>query len=183
MSDHDPDSDPERTNDGQRFDRLPETPADREVAGRASREEVLDWWETRFGIGREVLGGYSFWEKGAGKVWVFNGEAADPSPVEAIGTTFLRTRQEHWKPTTRAVQRFGGHATRNVLEVGPERASRFVAGEDQDLPQWDGDWGYLIVSHRIAGASAPIGVGLYLHGELRSVVPKGSRADLPVVEE
>ncbi|OYR56927.1 DUF7122 family protein [Halorubrum halodurans] len=171
------------TNDGGRFDRLPETAADREVAGRASREEVLDWWETRFGIGREVLGGYGFWEKGAGKVWVFNGEAADPSPVEAIGMTFLRTRQEHWKPTTRAVQRFGSHATRNVVELGSERASRFVAGEDQDLPEWDGDWGYLIVSHRIAGASAPIGVGLYLHGELRSVVPKGSRADLPVLEE
>jgi NOL1/NOP2/fmu family ribosome biogenesis protein len=169
-------------NDGSRFDRLPATPADREVTGRASREEVLDWWETRFGIGRDVLGGYSFWEKGAGKVWVFNGEASDPSQLEAIGTTFLRTRQEHWKPTTRAVSRFGGHATRNVVELDGERASRFVAGEDQPLPAWDGDWGYLIVAHRIAGGVEPIGVGLYLHDELRSVVPKGSRADLPVVE-
>ena len=174
MSDHD--------NDGGRFDRLPATPADREVAGRASREEVLDWWQTRFGIGRGVLGDYSFWEKGAGKVWVFRGEADDPSGVEAIGMTFLRTRQEHWKPTTRAVQRFGRHATRNVVELGPERASRFVAGEDQELPGWDGDWGYLAVTHRIAGAAEPIGVGLYLYDELRSVVPKGSRADLPVVE-
>ena len=169
-------------NDGSRFDRLPATPADREVPGRASREEVLDWWETRFGIGREVLGGYSFWEKGAGKVWVFNGEASDPSQIEAIGTTFLRTRQEHWKPTTRAVSRFGRHATHNVVELDGERASRFVAGEDQPLPGWDGDWGYLIVAHRIAGGVEPIGVGLYLHDELRSVVPKGSRADLPVVE-
>ena len=169
-------------NDGSRFDRLPATPADREVPGRASREEVLDWWETRFGIGREVLGGYSFWEKGAGKVWVFNGEASDPSQIEAIGTTFLRTRQEHWKPTTRAVSRFGRHATHNVVKLDGERASRFVAGEDQPLPGWDGDWGYLIVAHRIAGGVEPIGVGLYLHDELRSVVPKGSRADLPVVE-
>lgn len=174
MSDHD--------NDGGQFDRLPATPADREVAGRASREEVLDWWETRFGIGHEILEKYTFWEKGAGKVWIYNGEADDPSRVEAIGMTFLRTRQEHWKPTTRAVQRFGHHATRNVVELDPERASRFAAGDNQDLPEWDGDWGYLIAVHRIAGAMEPIGVGLYLYDELRSVVPKGSRADLPVVD-
>ena len=175
-------SDDAPTNDGQRFDRLPERPADREVEGRASREEVLDWWDDRFGIGRDVLGEYTFWEKGAGKVWVFNGEATDPSRVEAIGMTFLRTRQEHWKPTTRAVQRVGEHATRNVVELGPEAATRFVAGEDQDLAEWDGDWGYLIVAHRIAGEREPIGVGLYLYDELRSVVPKGSRAELSPVE-
>jgi hypothetical protein len=108
-------ADQHATNDGQRFDRLPATPADREVEGRASRREVLDWWAERFGIDRHVLEGYSFWEKGAGKVWIFNGEATDPSEVEAIGMTFLRTRQEHWKPTGRAATRFGGHATRNVI--------------------------------------------------------------------
>ncbi|MFC7324515.1 hypothetical protein ACFQMF_07975 [Halorubrum rutilum] len=169
-------------NDGQRFDRLPETPGDREVEGRASRAEVLDWWEERFGVDGAVFAGYSFWEKGAGKVWIFNGEATDPSGVEAIGMTFLRTRQEHWKPTSRAVSRFGRHATRNVIELDPEQAVTFVAGEDQDLPEWDGDWGYLIATHEVVGESVPIGVGLYLYDELRSVVPKGSRADLPVVE-
>lgn len=170
------------SNDGQRFDRLPATPDDRVVEGRASRREVLDWWDDRFGIAPETFDGYTFWEKGAGKVWIFAGEATDPSRVEAIGMTFLRTRQEHWKPTTRAVQRFGDEATRNVIELGPERAARFAAGDDQELPEWDGDWGYLVVSHEIAGGTAPIGVGLYLYDELRSVVPKGSRADLPVVE-
>ncbi|GAA0532998.1 hypothetical protein GCM10008994_04620 [Halorubrum ejinorense] len=96
--------------------------------------------------------------------------------------TFLRTRQDHWKPTGRAVSRFGHRATKNVIELDPERASRFARGEDQDLPEWDGDWGYLIATHEVAGERVPIGVGLYLYDELRSVVPKGSRADLPVVE-
>lgn len=169
-------------NDGQQFDRLPATPDDRVVEGRASRREVLDWWAERFGIAPETFEAYTFWEKGAGKIWIFAGEATDPSRVEAIGMTFLRTRQEHWKPTTRAVQRFGDRASRNVLELGPERAARFVAGEDQELPEWDGDWGYLVVTHEIADETAPIGVGLYLYDELRSVVPKGSRAELPVVE-
>lgn len=175
-------SDDAPTNDGQRFDRLPETPDDRAVDGRASRREVLDWFAERFGIDRSVLDGYSFWEKGAGKVWVFNGEATDPSEVEAIGMTLLRTRQEHWKPTSRAATRFGRHASKNVIELDPERAVTFMAGEDQELPEWEGDWGYLIATHEIAGEQEPIGVGLYLYDELRSVVPKGSRADLPVVE-
>jgi len=73
--------------------------------------------------------------RGGGKVWIFNGEATDPSEVEAIGMTFLRTRQDHWKPTGRAVSRFGAHATKNVIELDPEQAVTFAAGEDQDLPR------------------------------------------------
>jgi len=103
------------TNDGQQFDRLPETPDDREVDGRASRREVLDWWDERFGIEPTVFEGVQLLGEGAGKVWIFNGgEATDPSEVEAIGMTFLRTRQDHWKPTGRAVSRFGAPTRRRT---------------------------------------------------------------------
>jgi NOL1/NOP2/fmu family ribosome biogenesis protein len=89
----------------------------------------------------------------------------------------LRTRGDHWKPTTNAVQRFGHRAERNVIDLTREQAEAFVAGEDQEVP-WDGDWGYLIATHDIAGETEPLGVGLYLHGELRSQIPKGRRRDL-----
>lgn len=164
------------TNDGQRFDRLPATIDERDVEGRATREEVLDWWNERFEIGAELFENHSFWEKGAGKIWIFHGDVPSPTEIEGLGMTFLRTRQEHWKPTTNAVQRFGCEAERNVIELDPEAAMNFVRGEDQKL-DWDGDWGYLIASHEIAGKREPLGVGLYLHGELRSVVPKGRRRE------
>ncbi|MCH7660853.1 MAG: hypothetical protein IH933_09845 [Euryarchaeota archaeon] len=164
------------TNDGQRFDRLPATIDERDVEGRATREEVLDWWNERFEIGAELFENHSFWEKGAGKIWIFHGDVPSPTEIEGLGMTFLRTRQEHWKPTTNAVQRFGCEAERNVIELDPEAAMNFVRGEDQKL-DWDGDWGYLIASHEIAGEREPLGVGLYLHGELRSVVPKGRRRE------
>ncbi|MFB6171885.1 MAG: hypothetical protein ABEJ23_05075 [Haloarculaceae archaeon] len=164
-------------NDGQRFDRLPATPDERAVEGRASRAEVLAWWDERFGVPPETFDGHTFWEKGKGKVWAFAGAVPDPVRVEGLGMTFLRTRQEHWKPTTDAVQRFGGHATRNVLRLDEPAARRFLAGEDQAV-DWDGDWGYLVVTHEIAGAPEPVGVGLYLHGELRSQIPKGRRREL-----
>ena len=164
-------------NDGQRFDRLPATDDDRgEDEGRATREAVLDFWEGRFGVPRETFDDYTFWEKGAGKVWVFRGEVPSPIEIEALGMTFLRTRQEHWKPTTNAVQRFGRQATRNVVELDREQARAFASGEDQDL-DWDGDWGYLVAAREVDGVAEPIGVGLYLYGELRSVVPKGRQRE------
>jgi len=163
--------------DGQQFDRLPPAADERTVEGRASRAAVLDWWAERFGVSPETFDGYTFWEKGKGKVWAFAGEAPDPIEVEALGMTFLRTRQEHWKPTTDAVQRFARDATRNVVTLDAEQARRFFRGEDQEL-DWEGDWGYLVAAHDMAGVREPIGVGLYLHGELRSQVPKGRQRDL-----
>ena len=164
-------------NDGHRFDRLPATAPGRTDEGRPTREEVLAFWEERFGVAPATFAGHTFWEKGSGKLWAFAGEAPDPTAVEALGMVFLRVRQEHWKPTTEAAQRFGREATRNAIELDRKRAERFLAGEDQEI-EWDGDWGYLIVAHELAGGVEPIGVGLYLHGELRSQIPKGRRRDL-----
>jgi NOL1/NOP2/fmu family ribosome biogenesis protein len=166
-----------RKNVGERFDRLPATDGERRVAGRPSRRAVVEWWEERFGVPPATFEEYTFWEKGAGKVWAFTGDVPSPATVETLGMTFLRVRQEHWKPTTEAVQRFAGEATRNVVHLDAEEARRFVAGEDQAV-EWDGDWGYLVATHDVAGAPEPIGVGLYVHGELRSRIPKGRRLEL-----
>ena len=163
-------------NVGTRFDRLPATAEAREVDGRPTRGAVLAWWEERFGIPRETFEGYTFWERGAGKVWVFHGEAPSPIEVQGLGMHVLRTDGEHWKPTTNAVQRFGTAATRNVLVLEAAAAEAFVRGDDRDVA-WDGDWGYLIVARELAGDVAPLGVGLYIRGELRSQVPKGRRID------
>ncbi|MFP8888436.1 hypothetical protein ACLI4U_01515 [Natrialbaceae archaeon A-CW2] len=171
------DSSDGESNVGQRFDRLPATASERVVAGRATRAEVLEYFEDRFAIPAETFDCFTFWEKGAGKIWIFSGESPSPAPIEAIGMTCLRTRQEHWKPTTDFVQRFGRHADACVIDLEREAARRFAGGEDQSL-EWDGDWGYLIVAHEIAGEREPIGVGLYLHGELRSTVPKGRQREL-----
>lgn len=167
-----------RENVGQQFGRLPPTPAEREVTGRASRQEVVEFFDERFGIEPAVFEEFTFWEKGKGKIWVFADDVPTPISVEGLGMTVLRTRQEHWKPTHSAVQRFGRHATREVIELSNEQAATFASGEDQELPAWDGDWGYLIAAHDIGGEREPIGVGLYLYDELRSTVPKGNQEAL-----
>ncbi|MFC3958525.1 DUF7122 family protein [Halovivax cerinus] len=182
--DGDPAPDCEATSDdalaenvGERFARLPRTRADRTVAGRVSRADVVEYFDERFGIPPETFDSYTFWEKGAGKIWVYAGEAPSPIEVESLGMLCLRTRQEHWKPTTDFVQRFGGRATECVIDLDEDGAARFVAGDDQEL-DWDGDWGYLIAAHTLAGEREPLGVGLYVYGELRSLIPKGRRRHL-----
>lgn len=167
-----------RQNDGHQFGRLPETDAEREVQDRPSREAVVDFWHDRYGIPRETWADYSLWERGSGKIWAFHGDLPSPVRVQGLGMAVLRTGGEHWKPTTNAVQRFGHRATDCVIDLGPDRARRFLAGEDQSIPGWDGDWGYLIVAHELAGGREPIGVGLYLQDELRSQMPKGRRREL-----
>ena len=163
-------------NVGTRFDRLPATADEREVEGRPTRAAVIDWWEERFGIPPDTFDEHTFWERGASKVWAFRGDAPSPIEVQGLGLFVLRTDGEHWKPTTNAVQRFGARATRNVLTLDAEAAEEFVRGGDQPA-EWDGDWGYLIVALEVGGVVAPLGVGLFLRGELRSQVPKGRRID------
>lgn len=167
-----------RANDGHRFGRLPASEADREVEGRPSREAVVGFWTDRYGIPPATWADYTFWERGAGKLWAFRGDIPSPVRIQGLGMTVLRTDSEHWKPTTTAAQRFGHIATECVVNLGDEEARAFLAGRDQDLPRWDGDWGYLIVTHELGGSPEPIGVGLYLHGELRSQIPKGTRREL-----
>ena len=165
-------------NDSHRFDRLPATADDRVVPGRPTRAEVIAWWDDRYGIPPGTWDDHTFWERGNGKLWAFAGDVPSPVDAEGLGLRILRARQEHWKPSTNAVQRFGAAATRKVVVLDRAEAARFARGDDQDLPRWDGDWGYVIAAHEVAGGTEPIGVGLYLHGELRSTVPKGRREDL-----
>ncbi len=158
------------------FERVPATEADRDLEGRPTRPEIVSYWSDRFGIPESVFDGVTFWEKGAGKIWALSHDLDGPVEIEALGMPVLRTRQEFWKPTTDAVQRFGGQATRNVIVLEDGEADRFVAGEDQEIA-WDGDWGYLIAAHEIGEGIEPIGVGLYTYETLQSMMPKGRRRE------
>lgn len=164
------------SNVGTRFDRLPPTVDEQEVDSRPTRDAVVSWWEGRFGIPAATFDGYTFWERGAGNVWAFHGNAPSPIEIQGLGMHVLRTDGEHWKPTTNGVQRFGDAATRNLLILDEDAAATFIGGYDQSV-EWDGDWGYLIVARALAGVVAPLGVGLYIRGELRSQIPKGRRID------
>lgn len=165
------------SNDGSRFDRLPAEATDRVIPERPTREEVVEYFERRFGIDAAIFVGYTFWEKGTGKIWAFNGDVPSPIAIEALGIHLLRTNQRHWKPTTDAMQRFGEHATRGVIDLSREQAIQFWRGDSQEVA-WDGPAGYVLVTNPIGNRRVPLGIGLARRGELRSQIPKGRRRDL-----
>lgn len=158
-------------NEGQQFDRLPAVDADRLVPDRATRQEVLAYFHDRFGIPVQTFESYTFWEKGKGKIWAFHGAMPSPIRVEALGIHLLRTRQLFWKPTTDGMQVFGDYATKNTIVVAPDGAAAFWNGESQSVNA-NADDGYVIVTQELLETPVTLGVGLYLDGELRSVVPK-----------
>lgn len=165
-------------NVGSRFERLPAHPAERTVEGRPTRDAVIAYFNDRFGIDPSTFAGHSFWEKGKGKIWAFRSDHRSPLEVEALGIHLLRTRQRLWKPTTDGIQLFGVTATRNVIELSDDRARRFWQGEAQSMCR-DCEPGYVIVTHRLVDEPVPLGVGLYVDAELRSMIPKARRRDIP----
>lgn len=166
-----------RENTGEQFDRVSNTKAEKTVTGRPSRTEILAWWDDRFGIPSRVFDEYSFWEKGKGKIWIVNGDLDSPLRVQAIGMRCLRVRQQFWKPTTNAIQRFGGAATKNRIELSSQNAAKFVRGASI-TGEWDVDNGYVIVLRRMTDSPHPIGVGLFTRGELQSQIPKSRQRTL-----
>ncbi|MDY6775437.1 MAG: hypothetical protein SV253_05090 [Halobacteria archaeon] len=139
-------------------------------------DEVLGFWDEKFGVTREVFDGYDLYMKGESKVWITSAETLDGLEYESVGLPFLRVNQEHPKPTTDALQVFGEYATKNTVDLDADDARRFVEGETVEK-EFDVDsLGYVIVKYD----DEVLGCGLYFPGELRSQMPKGRRVSLAI---
>jgi len=143
---------------------------------RADRREVVAWWAERFGVPEEVFEPYDFFITGKGTVWALRRSERAPGGVqglryEALGMVIMRKGKLGWKPTTNAIQVFGRHARKNVVELDEAQMRAFVAGEDIRGPFPGLEEGYVVVCYR----GVPLGCGLYRRGVLRSQVPKVRR--------
>ena len=140
---------------------------------KADRKEVISWWAKRFGIPEEVFEPYEFFVRGRNTIWALR--RSDKTPwglrFEALGMVIMRRGKLGWKPTTNAIQVFGRHATRNVVDLDEEQMRTFVAGGTIRGPFPGLEEGYVIARYR----GVPLGCGLYTHGVLKSQVPKIKR--------
>jgi len=131
--------------------------------------EVVEMWESRFGIPLSIFEGASFYRKGR-NVWIFSLPEIPDLRCESVGLRFMSVRGRVWKPTTYALQLFGHVATKNAVDLGPDQAEKFIAGERQSLEAELED-GYVVVSYQ----GEVLGCGLYSRGELVSQLPKERR--------
>jgi NOL1/NOP2/fmu family ribosome biogenesis protein len=136
----------------------------------------LKFLEERFGLAPGLWDGLSFHRVGD-DYWITTADAVrvDLPKIRRRGLRFLRTyRGPRFKWTTTAMMLFGTRATRNVVELSPEEAERFVRGEDlkrDPLPP-DCTPGQVILRYQ----GQPLGSGL-LHrdGRIKNQLPAGRR--------
>lgn len=133
------------------------------------RLEILEMWHSRFGILPLVFEGYSFYKRGR-NIWIFSQFEIPDLRSDSVGLRFLSTKGRVWKPSTYALQLFGRFAIKNVVDLAPNQAKKFIAGYSQILDA-DLEDGYVVVSY----LGDVLGCGLYKSNQLKSQLPKERR--------
>ena len=133
------------------------------------REEVLSFWEERFGIPKETFDPYLLLAT-AKNYWLFVAPQ-DLRPlqnlrVQTVGLLFTRKVSRWLKPTSTALQRFGHLARKNVVDLSPFELDRL---RREKKISYQGPWeeGYVVI--RCEGKVW--GCGLYTPGKLISYLP------------
>jgi len=139
------------------------------VTNFEEREEVLSFWEERFGIPKETFAPYLLLST-AKNYWLFakppDLRALQGLRVQTVGLLFTRKVSRWLKPTSTALQRFGHLATKNIVDLEPHALDRLR--RERKIPyETDLSEGYVII--RCQGKVW--GCGLYTPGKLISYLP------------
>ncbi|AEH45633.1 hypothetical protein Thein_1777 [Thermodesulfatator indicus DSM 15286] len=97
------------------------------VTSFEERDEVLSFWEERFGIPKNAFSGYLLLSTSK-NYWLFV-EPPEIKPlqglkVQTVGLLFTRRVSRWLKPTSTALQRFGHLATKNIIDLTPAELDR-----------------------------------------------------------
>ncbi len=152
----------------------PPTPSPVILGGAVPDREGIRWFCDRFGCQEAIFQNQQAWVKSKEKVWLStaNCQPLQRPETQNIGISLLRVVRGEYKPTTFALQRFGGFLQRHVIELTEEAVVwRFLAGESQPLNA-DVTPGYVHVRY----GEFELGCGWYQNGILRSQIPKSVRS-------
>lgn len=140
------------------------------------QEQVLNYFEERFGIQRQLLESFSFYSASKGRIFLGPNNLIDkPKPV--TGGILIARISLHIKPTTIFLQFFGKDVTKNVIKLNKERTVRFIKGENLDLSDneiQDATNGYVLVTY----LDFPLGCGLLKGNQVRNMIPKPKLLEL-----
>jgi NOL1/NOP2/fmu family ribosome biogenesis protein len=142
----------------------------------AEREEILGYFNERFGLGPDLFEGSNIFKRGR-TFWLAHASEhlrdIRDLDVVTVGLPFLRLVRGRLKPTTRGLQLLGSKATRSVADVSKKDIERFLAGEKIAPPE-ETTPGYAVVRYR----GYVLGCGLIMKGKkgegaaLVSQIPK-----------
>jgi NOL1/NOP2/fmu family ribosome biogenesis protein len=134
------------------------------------RQEILSYFETRFGIPYDIFESFALLDRG--KVYTLLSGAAPAAAIYSLklqnaGLPMLRKMPTHLKPTTAAIQRFGPYATKHIVDISAEQVQDLLRAGIMAYHATL-DPGYVILRQ----AGHVLGCGLLTPGQLRSLIPK-----------
>ena len=129
---------------------------------KAERGAILGYFEDRFGIPLSAFDTYHVLERRHGYVILPKSAQVEfiaSFKVQNVGLPILRKMPHHLKPTTAALQRFGKHATRHVVDFAPADMIELLKNQEISV-QMDLQPGYILLRCE----EHVLGCGIYTPG-------------------
>jgi NOL1/NOP2/fmu family ribosome biogenesis protein len=140
------------------------------------KAQVLSYLQERFCMPKSLFDNHSLYLGPKGRLYL--GPAQIPPSLKIVSPGLLIARADGGiKPSTNLFQLFGGHVTKNIVELGQDSVKKFVKGDDlliSGTERKDATDGYVLV--RFNGYS--LGCALLKGAALKNQVPKAKRLGL-----
>lgn len=139
-------------------------------------EEVLKYFEERFGINKDYFNEYEFY-KTSKKIWIaskgINSANLIDIPFESIGMHFatIDKKRKRFKISTDASQIFGKLATKNFVDISEEKLLDVLRGFDLINFESNAEDGYVLLKYK----DHILGVGLKNGKFIKNMIPKERR--------
>lgn len=139
----------------------------------AAVQELLKRIKDRFGISSEIFEKFAIYERKKGEFWITSQEAYGFETAFSCrkGIKFAQVfSRGGFRLSSHAIQLFGFHARKNVVEVNEAEREDFIRGKDLKN-RWSVDRGQVIVRYK----GIPLGPAVVVEDMLKNQVPTARR--------
>lgn len=140
------------------------------------REQVLDYFDLRFGLKRNIFDDFGFYSGPKGRVIVGPKQYDDRLSPDTAGLLIARVHKSV-KPTTNLLQIFGAKVTRNTITLSRSQTLKYLQGLDVKPGEddvIDATNGYVLLKY----AGYALGCGLFQEGQVKNMLPRAKRIEL-----
>ena len=150
-------------------------PSSLKILNSREKRDLFKEIKEQYGIEKPILDKYEYLER-SDKIWLTTKCALSKDlsnlKMEGIGMLFAR-RSATLKLTTNAIQLFGKHATKNILELNPRDTQNYLRG--LDLENIDSSEKFTSSYVIVKSGNDYLGCAIYKDNRLKNQLPKQRR--------
>ncbi|MBU0591769.1 hypothetical protein KKF81_06825 [Candidatus Micrarchaeota archaeon] len=142
----------------------------------SEKQNILDYFEGRFGINKSYFEGFGFYLASKGRVFLGPTSIGNLKFV-SVGLLVVRISRVI-KPTTNILQIFGKYANQNIIMLTKKQAEDYVFGMDLKIDDYASVTdGYVILKY----ANSSLGCGFLKNNVVKNMLPKAKRLELKFI--